>query len=72
MFMSLIIKFILSLIDKKENNVLYLKGLPIVGDVKIVCENVGKDMVPSGTEKALDIFTWDRGSVLRITVIREK
>ncbi len=66
-----IIKQILSLTEKDENKVIYLKELPIVGNVKIMCKKVGDDRPASNIEKSVDIFTAEKGGIVRITIVRE-
>ena len=70
--MALILKLILSFLEKKENNnIIYLKGIPIVGDMKIVCEEVGEDRPKCGKQNAVDIFMAYKKGILRISVIPE-
>jgi len=70
--MALILKLILSFLEKKENNnIIYLKGIPIVGDMKIVCEEVGEDRPKCGKPNAVDVFMAYKKGILRISVIPE-
>ena len=67
---NLIIKLLLAFCQKEDDNyVIYIKGLPIAGDIKVLFKKVDTMREPSGIADGIDIFTAGKLGVWRFTFV---
>ena len=68
--MSLILKLLLALCEKEgDNYVIYAKGIPVVGNIKILFKEVDTMREPSGIAGGIDLFTAGKLGVWRFTLV---
>lgn len=68
--MKFFVKLLLALCQKEENNyVVYIKGLPVIGDVKVLFREVDSMREPSGIEGGIDLYTAGKLGVWRFTLV---
>ena len=66
--MKFLFKLLLSLFEKEgENYVTYIKGVSVIGDIKVYFCEVDRTRPPSGIENGIDIFASGKLGVWRIT-----
>ena len=68
--MSFLFKLLLALFEKSgENYVAYVKGIPVLGDIKVLFCEVDNTRPPSDIENGIDIFASGKLGIWRITIL---
>ena len=68
--MKLFLMLLLALCQKDgDNYVIYINGVPVVGNIKILFKEVDTMREPSGIQGGIDLFTAGKFGVYRFTLV---
>ena len=68
--MKLFLMLLLALCQKENDNyVIYINGVPVVGNIKVLFKEVDTTREPSGIEGGIDLYTAGKLGVWRFTLV---